>query len=92
MNTVKNTVKNSANSTNGANGHIIRSNDACTDPRPYNFNYVVISGGVSGLLTGGCLESLGLNYVVLDRNKQEGDSWKTRYGLVRRKYLGPCNT
>ncbi|KAH9213912.1 putative flavin-containing monooxygenase [Leptodontidium sp. 2 PMI_412] len=76
MNTVKNGV-------NGANGHTTQPDGAHTDPGPYNFDCIVIGGGPCGLSTGGRLQSLGVNYVVLDRNNQEGDNWKNRYSSAR---------
>jgi hypothetical protein len=48
-----------------------------------NFDCIVVGGGQAGLATGGRLKALGISYVVLDKYKEVGDSWKSRYGSVR---------
>jgi hypothetical protein len=53
------------------------------DHESTNFECVVIGGGQAGLSTGGRLKALGISYVVLDKYKQVGDSWKSRYGSVK---------
>lgn len=58
---------------NGVNGH--------ADDK--SFDVVVVGGGHAGLSMGGRLQALGLKYVILDKNKHVGDSWKTRYGSVK---------
>jgi hypothetical protein len=47
--------------------------------RPTHFDCVVVGGGQAGLSVGGRMKALGVNYVVLDKHKEVGDSWKTRY-------------
>ncbi|KAH7397964.1 dimethylaniline monooxygenase (N-oxide forming) [Cadophora sp. MPI-SDFR-AT-0126] len=74
---------NGTNGTNGVNGHTVHSNGALTASHPYDFDCVVVGGGPAGLSTGGRLKSLGLSYVVLDRNEQAGDNWKNRYSSAR---------
>lgn len=59
--------------TNGMNGHV--------DEKA--FDAVVVGGGHAGLSVGGRLQALGLKYVILEKNKHVGDSWKTRYGSVK---------
>ena len=46
--------------------------------RPTQFDCVVIGGGQAGLSLGGRLKALGVNYVVLDKHNEVGDSWKMR--------------
>jgi hypothetical protein len=53
------------------------------DHESTNFECVVIGGGQAGLSTGGRLKALGISYVVLDKYKEVGDSWKSRYGSVK---------
>lgn len=47
------------------------------------FDCIVVGGGQAGLAMGGRLKALGLRYVVLEKQKNLGDSWKTRYGSAR---------
>jgi len=53
------------------------------DHESTNFECVVIGGGQAGLSTGGHLKALGISYVVLDKYKEVGDSWRSRYGSVK---------
>ena len=48
-----------------------------------NFECIIIGGGQAGLSTAGRLKALGISYVVLDKYKEVGDSWKSRYGSVK---------
>jgi thioredoxin reductase len=48
-------------------------------PGPTHFECVVVGGGQAGLILGGRLKALSVNYVVLDKRNEVGDSWKTRY-------------
>ncbi|KAJ5951535.1 uncharacterized protein N7479_009948 [Penicillium vulpinum] len=48
-----------------------------------HFDCVVVGGGQAGLSCGGRLKALSVSYVVLDKNDQVGDSWKTRYDSVK---------
>ena len=59
------------------NGHVDAS----------HFDCVVIGGGQAGLSTAGRLKALGVEYVVLDKHKEVGDCWKTRYGSTRCEYI-----
>lgn len=51
----------------------------------HHFDAVVVGGGQAGLSTGGRLKALGLSYVVLERNKNNGDSWANRYKVAKRE-------
>jgi hypothetical protein len=53
------------------------------DHESTNFECVVIGGGQAGLSAGGRLKALGISYVVLDKYKEVGDSWKSSYGSVK---------
>jgi hypothetical protein len=48
-----------------------------------HFDAIVIGGGQAGLSTAGRLKALGVSYVVLDKNKDVGDCWKTRYDSTK---------
>ncbi|KIM92618.1 hypothetical protein OIDMADRAFT_185081 [Oidiodendron maius Zn] len=48
-----------------------------------SFDCVVVGAGMAGLCTAGRLETLGMSYVVLERNKHIGDNWTQRYESVR---------
>ena len=50
---------------------------------PMHFECVVGGGGQAGLSMGGRLQALGVNYVVLDKHNEVGDSWKLRYTSAR---------
>ncbi|KAI6046326.1 FAD/NAD(P)-binding domain-containing protein [Pisolithus marmoratus] len=41
---------------------------------------VVIGGGQNGLTVAARLKALGINALVVERNKRVGDSWRNRYG------------
>lgn len=68
---------NSVRDFNGVNGHSHVGN--------IHFDTVVVGGGQAGLCTGGRLKALGLSYVIIDKNHQVGDSWRTRYNSTRRE-------
>ncbi|EXJ68682.1 uncharacterized protein A1O5_08476 [Cladophialophora psammophila CBS 110553] len=59
---------------NGVNG----SNSALS-----YFDCVVVGAGQAGLGSAGRLQTLGVSYVVLDKNAQIGDNWMTRYDSAR---------
>ncbi|KIY01279.1 uncharacterized protein Z520_02831 [Fonsecaea multimorphosa CBS 102226] len=44
-----------------------------------DFECAVIGGGQAGLSVAGRLQSQGVDYILLEKNPQIGDSWKTRY-------------
>lgn len=44
---------------------------------------VVVGGGQAGLSVAGRLQALGVDYVLLDKYKQIGDSWSSRYDSAR---------
>lgn len=44
-----------------------------------HYDCVVLGGGPAGLSVGGRLQTLGVSYVVLDKNAHVGDSWRNRY-------------
>ncbi|PVH81485.1 FAD/NAD(P)-binding domain-containing protein [Cadophora sp. DSE1049] len=46
---------------------------------PTHYDCVIIGGGQAGLSTAGRMKALGISYVVLDKNQNIGDNWKTRY-------------
>ena len=48
-----------------------------------HFDCVVVGGGQAGLSVAGRLQALGISYVVLEKNKAVGDSWKMRYDSAR---------
>lgn len=64
---------------NGVNGH--HSTDVDADHSYYDV--VIVGAGQSGLSTAGRLQALGIKYVLLDKYKQIGDSWATRYDSAR---------
>jgi hypothetical protein len=51
----------------------------------FYFDAVVVGGGQSGLSVAGRLHALGINYVVVDKYRQVGDSWNTRYESLKRR-------
>lgn len=44
---------------------------------------LVVGGGQSGLSIAGRLQALNVSYLVIDKYKHIGDSWKTRYASTR---------
>lgn len=75
----------SSNISGGINGHM-NGNVKLSNghSKPTRFDCVVIGGGQAGLSAAGRLKALGVDYVVLDKHPEVGDSWKTRYTSVRR--------
>jgi len=53
------------------------------DHAPNEFDVVIVGGGHAGLSSAGRLQALGLNYVILEKNKRVGDSWKLRYSSAK---------
>ena len=51
------------------------------------FECVVVGAGQAGLSVAGRLKSQGIKYVLLEKNKAVGDSWKNRYNSTKRKFL-----
>ncbi|OAL29599.1 hypothetical protein AYO22_02013 [Fonsecaea multimorphosa] len=69
---------------NGTNGSHTAANGANgTNCPPSDFDCVVVGAGQAGLGSAGRLQSLGISYVVLDKNAQIGDNWMTRYDSAR---------
>jgi hypothetical protein len=72
---------------NGHQEHHVESNGEHEQTNGYggsgSFDCVVVGAGQAGLGTAGRLQALGLNYVVLDKNKQIGDNWMLRYDSAR---------
>ncbi|KAH8820696.1 dimethylaniline monooxygenase (N-oxide forming) [Xylogone sp. PMI_703] len=68
----------------GANGEA-KTNGA--DPSAETGNvYVdclIVGGGQAGLNMAGRCQALGIGYIVVDKNKEIGDSWKLRYKSAR---------
>lgn len=56
------------------------------DNRKSHYECIVFGGGQSGLSTGGRLQALGVDYLVLEKQGSVGDSWKSRYDAARRKW------
>ncbi|KAK5327269.1 hypothetical protein LTR93_002653 [Exophiala xenobiotica] len=50
-----------------------------TEADSVDFDCAVVGGGQAGLSVAGRLQSQGVKYVLLEKNAQVGDSWKTRY-------------
>ncbi|KIW34504.1 uncharacterized protein PV07_01280 [Cladophialophora immunda] len=67
--------------TNSTNGSHIATNGANNSPN--HFDCVIVGAGQAGLGSAGRLQSLGISYVVLDKNAQIGDNWMTRYDSAR---------
>ncbi|OAP65007.1 hypothetical protein AYL99_00979 [Fonsecaea erecta] len=67
--------------TNGVNGTHTGTNGSVRPPSDYDC--VVVGAGQAGLGSAGRLQSLGISYVVLDKNAQIGDNWMTRYDSAR---------
>ncbi|KAI1066772.1 hypothetical protein LB506_012195 [Fusarium annulatum] len=59
------------------------SNGTTTDQSHHHFDAVIIGGGQSGLSTGGRLQTLGVSYVIIEKNAQVGDAWGVRYESAR---------
>jgi hypothetical protein len=64
----------------------------CLEPGPNkarqdvtDFDAVIIGGSQSGLSTGGRLQALGVNYVIIEKNAHVGDAWGLRYESARRE-------
>ena len=51
------------------------------------FECVVVGAGQAGLSVAGRLKSQGIKYVLLEKNKAVGDSWKNRYNSTKREFL-----
>jgi putative flavoprotein involved in K+ transport len=47
------------------------------------FQTVVIGGGQAGLAVGYYLSRLGENFIILDKNSQTGESWRSRWESLR---------
>lgn len=72
---------------NGSTGtEVATTNGTQTSTDPDFFETIVIGGGQSGLSVGGRCKALGINYVVLEKNVDVGDSWSNRYDLTRCRY------
>lgn len=54
--------------------------------RAVDYDCVVVGGGQAGLSTGGRLKALGISYVIIEKHPNVGDSWKTRYDSMKRKF------
>lgn len=68
--------------TNGHhNEHVKESGDV------EHFHAVIVGGGQAGLSTGGRLQALGVSYVILEKNDQVGDAWKSRYRSAKRMFF-----
>ncbi|OAL23978.1 hypothetical protein AYO22_06002 [Fonsecaea multimorphosa] len=48
-----------------------------------DFDCLIVGGGQSGLSTAGRLQALGVNYLVVEKHQNVGDSWMTRYDAVK---------
>ncbi|KLO96786.1 Uncharacterized protein LW93_10166 [Fusarium fujikuroi] len=59
------------------------SSGTTTDQSHHHFDAVIIGGGQSGLSTGGRLQTLGVSYVIIEKNAQVGDAWGVRYESAR---------
>lgn len=59
----------------GTNGH--------TETVAEEFGAAVIGAGQAGLATAGRLQALGIEYVLLERHAQIGDTWANRYDSLR---------
>lgn len=81
------TFLNGVNSTfdkNGANGvNGVNRVDTAHNEWAQHFDVVILGGGQAGLATGGRLQALGASYVVLEKQANVGDSWKTRYDSTK---------
>jgi hypothetical protein len=53
------------------------------DKSKTHYECIVFGGGQSGLSTGGRLQALGVDYLVLEKQGNVGDSWKSRYDAAR---------
>ncbi|KAL6362256.1 hypothetical protein LRP88_04334 [Fusarium phalaenopsidis] len=73
--------RNNANSRHLSSSH--SGTNGISNDAQNHFQAVVIGGGQSGLSTGGRLQALGVSYVVLERNANVGDAWKSRYESAR---------
>lgn len=67
-----------SNGTNGINGA-----NGAHNPSTQRFDVVILGGGQAGLATGGRLQALGVSYVVVEKQANVGDSWKTRYDSTK---------
>lgn len=54
-----------------------------TPELPTHFNTLVIGGGQSGLCAAGYLKSLDISYLIVEKNNEVGDNWKSRYGSLK---------
>lgn len=62
-----------------------RSSNA--EVQTHDLDCVIVGGGQAGLSIGGRLQALGLSYIVIDKHKEVGDCWKTRYDSCKSRYL-----
>jgi thioredoxin reductase len=66
-------LKSAKTNGNSMNGHADKT----------HFDCVVIGGGQAGLSASGRMQALGISYVIVDKNPEVGDSWKTRYNSAK---------
>jgi hypothetical protein len=71
----------SSTGSKGASRSVNYNNDSNS---PNHYGCVIIGGGQAGLSTGGRLQALGVSYVILEKNDEVGDNWKTRYDSTKR--------
>ena len=84
--------------TNGTTGDSTDTNETTTNgdhtdgvtahdtSKNVDYDCVVVGGGQAGLSAGGRLKALGVSYVIIEKHPDVGDSWKTRYDSMRRKF------
>lgn len=48
---------------------------------------VIVGAGQAGLATAGRLHALGVNYILIEKNPDIGDNWKTRYESAKRVFF-----
>jgi cation diffusion facilitator CzcD-associated flavoprotein CzcO len=52
---------------------------------------LIIGGGHTGLCVGARLERMGQSYLIVDRDKRVGDSWRVRYETLALHTIGAVN-
>ena len=83
---IANGTANNGTVLSGTNDNVTNGAAGQDTSRNVDFDCVIIGGGQAGLSTGGRLKALGVSYLIIEKHPEVGDSWKTRYDSMKRKY------
>ena len=65
------------------NGHSSQNGDVTAKRLFKHYDCIVIGGGQAGLNVGGRLQTLGVKYLVIEKDPKIGDSWGNRYDSAK---------